>query len=731
MFERSPPRSMSKAETALKNIDVLAVDDEQVNLLLFAGLLRRQGVNVVTASSGYEALKLLPQHDFALILLDVMMPGMDGFTTAERIRADEATRHIPIIFVTAISKEQRHVFQGYESGAVDYLIKPFDHEILKSKVQVFVDMHRQRQALKSAGAELERTIADLRVSAQALSESRARYKSLFTSMFNGFALLSYEDGQEPGLAEGRVAEINPAMEHILGKARDEVMGRRLGHVLPDLEGYWKEFAREVARSGQPSIHENYVGELGRYLRVSAYVPGPRLLALVAEDVTARRDAEQSLHERTFHDPLTGLANRALFLDRVLQAMERSRRRANYQYAVLFLDLDHFKPVNSSLGHATGDVVLRIVAERIKSVARGLDTVARTGADEFAVLLEELKNSGEALRVARRVNDEISRPIEVDGQELFLSASIGVVLGPVEYEQPEGMLQDAGIAMENARALGGGKVKVFKWAMRTKAQHALSVNLSLHQALSRDQFRLYYQPILNLGTGQLAGFEALIRWQTDERIVPPSEFIPHAEQSGLIIPIGHWAMTEACRTAARWANGRMLPDSFTVAVNLSAKQFMQPDLVRQLSRVLDETGLAPQRLKLEITESMVMQNPESVVHKLRGLREIGVKVGMDDFGTGYSSLSYLQRFPINTLKVDRSFVGDMDAFENLVIVRTIVSLAHNLGLDVVAEGIETERQRAFLAELRCEYGQGYLFSPPLPEQDAQALIDAHLTTPGST
>lgn len=721
---------MSKAETASDTIDVLAVDDEQVNLLLFAGLLRRQGVNVVTANSGYEALKLLPSHDFALILLDVMMPGMDGFTTAERIRAEESTRHIPIIFVTAISKEQRHVFRGYESGAVDYLIKPFDHEILKSKVRVFVDMHRQRLALKSAGAELERTIADLRASALALSESRARYKNLFTSMFNGFALLSYEDGREPGLANGRVAEINPAMEHILGRAQGEVVGWRLGHVLPGLEGYWKEFAREVARSGQPSIHENYVGELGRYLRVSAYVPGPRLLALVAEDVTARRDAEQSLHERTFHDPLTGLANRALFLDRVLQAMERSRRRANYNYAVLFLDLDHFKPVNSSLGHATGDTVLRIVAERIKNVARGLDTVARTGADEFALLLEELKNSGEALRVARRVNDEISRPIEVDGQELFLSASIGVVLGPAEYEQPEGLLQDAGIAMEHARALGGGKVKVFKWAMRTKAQHALSVNLSLHQALARDQFRLYYQPIFSLGTGQLAGFEALIRWQTEERIVPPSEFIPHAEQSGLIIPIGHWAMTEACRTTARWAEGRRLPDSFTVAVNLSAKQFMQPDLVRQLSRVLDETGLAPQRLKLEITESMVMQNPESVVHKLRGLREIGVKVGMDDFGTGYSSLSYLQRFPINTLKVDRSFVGDMDAFENLVIVRTIVSLAHNLGLDVVAEGIETERQRAFLAELRCEFGQGYLFSPPLPEADALELVNTRLPMPGS-
>ncbi len=720
---------MSKAELTADAIDVLAVDDEQVNLLLFTGLLRRQGINVVTASSGYEALKLIARHDFALILLDVMMPGMDGFTTAERIRADENTRHIPIIFVTAISKEQRHVFQGYESGAVDYLIKPFDHDILKSKVQVFVDMHRQRVALKRAGEELERTVADLRASAQALTESRTRYKSLFTSMFNGFALLAYDDEARPSLAKARFAELNPAMEHILGHAREQVLGRRVGDLFPELESYWHDFLMEVARSGEPGISENYVGQLGRYLRVSAYVPGPRLLAVVAEDITARRDAEETLHERTFHDPLTGLANRALFLDRMLQALERSRRRANYLYAVLFLDLDHFKPVNSSLGHAAGDKVLRVVAERIKGAARGLDTVARTGADAFAVRLAELQNSGEAMRVARRITHEIARPIEVDGQELFLTASVGVVLGPAEYEQPEELLQDAGIAMEVARSLGGGKVKVFKWGMRTNAQMALSVNLSLHHALSKNQFQLYYQPIINLKNSTLAGFEALIRWQSEDRLIPPSEFIPHAEQSGLIIPIGHWAMTEACRVAAQWVGRFEVPEQFNLAVNLSAKQFMQPDLVRQLSRVLEETHLDPRRLKLEITESMVMQNPESVVHKLRGLREIGAKVGMDDFGTGYSSLSYLQRFPINTLKVDRSFVGDMDAFENLVIVRTIVSLAHNLGLDVVAEGIETERQRRFLAEIDCEFGQGYLFSPPIPEEQATELLKANCARRG--
>ena len=712
---------MSRAELPSEIIDILAVDDEQVNLLLFTGLLRREGLNIVTATSGFEALRLLAKHDFALILMDVMMPGMDGFTAAERIRADEATRHIPIIFVTAISKEQRHVFKGYESGAVDYLIKPFDHEILKSKVRVFVDMHRQRLALTRAGEALERTVADLKASAVALSESRTRYKNLFTSMFNGFALLSYEGGIEPGSPEAIVAEVNPSMEQILGRPREAIVGKTLAAVLPDLEAYWHDFIAEVARSGQPGIQENYLGQLARYLRVSAYVPGRELMALVVEDVTARRDAEESLHERTFHDPLTGLANRALFLDRVLQALERSRRRVNYHYAVLFLDLDRFKPVNSSLGHSTGDKVLRAVAERLKGAARGLDTVARTGADEFAVLLEELKNSGEALRVARRVNLELARPIHVDGHELFLSASIGVVLGPSGYEQPEELLQDAGIAMEHARALGGARVKVFRWAMRTSAQYALNVNQGLHHALAREEFRVFYQPIFHLRDNTLAGFEALIRWESEGRIIPPSDFIPHAEQSGLIVAMGQWVLQHVCQRTAQWVERYAVPHDFTMAVNLSAKQFVQPDLLRQLARILEESGLDAPRLKLEITESLMMQNPESVAHKLRSLREMGAKVSIDDFGTGYSSLSYLKRFPINTLKVDRSFVSDMDAFENLVIVRAIVSLAHNLGLDVVAEGIETERQREFLAGLSCECGQGFLFSPPVPEEKAMEIL----------
>lgn len=299
--------------------------------------------------------------------------------------------------------------------------------------------------------------------------------------------------------------------------------------------------------------------------------------------------------------------------------------------------------------------------------------------------------------------------------------MGMVLGPAEYAQPEELLQDAALAMEHARALGCGKIKVFKWAMRKRAQYALTVHQSLHNALEREEFRLHYQPIFTLADNALAGFEALIRWQVGDRLVPPNDFIPHAEQTGLIVPIGAWALQEACREAARWERDFALPKNFSIAVNLSARQFAQPDLVRYLARALDESGLDPGRLKVEITETLVMQNPESVVHKLRGLREMGAKVSIDDFGTGYSSLAYLQRFPINTLKVDRSFVSDLDAFENLVIVRTIVSLAHNLGLDVVAEGIETERQRDFLAELTCECGQGFLFSKPLPQSRALEML----------
>jgi len=712
---------MGKAELSPETIDILAVDDEQVNLLLLTGLLRRAGANVVTARSGYEALKLIEKHDFALILLDVMMPGLDGFTTAERMRDDERSRHIPIIFITAISKEQRHVFKGYESGAVDYLIKPFDHEILRNKVQVFVDMHRQRLAVQRASETLAKTVDELRTSTKALSDSRERYQSLFTSMFNGFALLSRGEDNSPELAQASILEVNPAMEQILGRPREALLGRPLGELLPNLDGHLRDFAMEVARSGQSGLIESFLSDIKRWLRIQAYVPGPGLLAIVAEDITARRKAEETIQERTFQDPLTGLANRALFMDRLDQSLERSRRRLNYLYAVLFLDLDRFKPINSSLGHAAGDKVLCAVAEKIKGVARGLDTVARCGADEFALILEELKNPAEALRVARRICQELARPMEVDGHLLHFSASVGVVLGPADYAQPEELLQDAGIAMEHARAQGGDKIKVFKWAMRTRAQYALNINQSLHNALELEQFRLHYQPIFNLKDNTLAGFEALIRWQVNGKLVPPGEFIPLAEQTGLIVPIGLWALTEACQKTAQWEALFGLPQNFTMAVNLSAKQFAQPDLMRQLTRALEDNKLDPRRLKLEITETLVMQNPESVVHKLRGLREMGVKVSIDDFGTGYSSLSYLRRFPINTLKVDRSFVSDLDAFENVIIVRTIVSLAHNLGFDVVAEGIETERQRDFLAELNCEFGQGFLFSRPLAEEKALELL----------
>ncbi|MHC1753348.1 putative bifunctional diguanylate cyclase/phosphodiesterase [Humidesulfovibrio sp.] len=710
---------MCRAEDGPEVVNILAVDDEQVNLLLLSGLLRREGVSIITARSGYDALKLIHQHDFALILLDVMMPGMDGFTTAERIRDDECTRHIPIIFITAISKEQRHVFKGYESGAVDYLIKPFEHEILKNKVRVFVDMHRQRLAVQRASEALAKTVDELRSSSRALSDSRARYQNLFTSMFNGFALLGCGAGAD--LREARILEMNPAMEQIMGRPRELLADRALGEVLPNMESYLRDFAAEVTRSGKSGLLESYLSDIKRWLRIQAYVPGPGLLALVAEDITARRMAEETIQERTFQDPLTGLANRALFLNRLEQSMERSRRRLNYLYAVLFLDLDRFKPINSSLGHAAGDKVLCDVAARIVNVARGLDTVARIGGDEFAIILEELKSPGEALAIARRIRHEMSKPMELNGHALHFTASVGVVLGPADYAQPEELLQDAGIAMEHARTLGGGKVKVFKWAMRTRAQYALNVNQSLHHALDREQFRLHYQPIFSLKDNTLAGFEALIRWKVDGRLIPPADFIPHAEQTGLIVPIGQWALAEACRQASQWEQRFALPKDFTMAVNLSAKQFTQPDLVRQLARVLEDNNLSPQRLKLEITETMVMQNPESVVHRLRGLREMGVLVSIDDFGTGYSSLSYLRRFPLTTLKVDRSFVSDLNAFENLIIVRTIVSLAHNLGFDVVAEGIETESQRDFLASLGCEYGQGFLFSRPLAADKALELL----------
>ena len=447
---------------------------------------------------------------------------------------------------------------------------------------------------------------------------------------------------------------------------------------------------------------------------------PLRMAGSQTDVTPRKMAEQRLQHEAIHDVLTDLPNRALFMDLLARSLARAQRRADYLFAVLFLDLDRFKMINDSLGHMIGDQLLIAMARRLERCLRPGDVVARLGGDEFTILLDDIHDVNDAIRIADRIQNELKQPFQLGHQEVFTTASIGIALSASGYQNPEDLLRDSDTAMYRAKALGRACHQIFDAAMHSRAVALLRLETDLRRAIERNEFLLYYQPTVCLRSGRIHGVEALIRWQHPERgLVMPDDFIPHAEENGLIIPIGKWVLDEATRQLRIWQ--REFPH-LTISVNLSGKQFMQSQLTLQIQNSLYESGLNPNYLMLEITESMLMENPEATAATIEQLRNIDVKIHIDDFGTGYSSLSYLHRFRIDTLKIDRSFVSRMSAVnENLEIVRTIVTLAHNLGMDVIAEGVETAEQLAQLRALKCERAQGFYFSEPVSAEKIYRLF----------
>ncbi len=444
------------------------------------------------------------------------------------------------------------------------------------------------------------------------------------------------------------------------------------------------------------------------------------------DITARKNAEAQLVHDAFHDQLTGLPNRALFMDRLGRTIEHTRRRDKYLFAVLFLDLDRFKIINDSLGHRVGDRLLVEIARSLQTCLRAGDTVARLGGDEFVILLEDISDVNDATRIAKRIQKTLSQPFQVDQHMVFTSASIGVVLSTVGYETQEDVLRDADIAMYQAKLMGKAQYVVFDTAMRSRAIARLELENELRHALVRRELELHYQPIVSLKDEKIIGFEALLRWQHPARgYIPPLEFIPIAEETGLIFEIGAWILREACTQMRRWQQSCPGCMPIKINVNISQRQFNQTELVALVRQVLDETGLDPSSLNLEITENMLMDNAEAMIARLEQLRALGVGLHIDDFGTGYSSLSYLQRFPIDTLKIDYSFIKRIGTNgDGAEIVRTILLLARELGIDAIAEGVETKNQMEQLRLLECDYGQGYFIAEPMQSRLVTGLLRSH-------
>ena len=453
---------------------------------------------------------------------------------------------------------------------------------------------------------------------------------------------------------------------------------------------------------------------------------PQRIIFQIQDISERKKAEEQIYYAAFHDVLTGLPNRALLSERLCLAVDRAKKVKSYEFAVIFVDLDRFKIVNDSLGHEMGDELLVSLSIRLEKCLRSTDTIARLGGDEFAILLDGISSPKEATDVAERINNSLKEAFDLNGHNFYTSASIGIAYSSIGYDKPEDILRDADTAMYCAKANGKARHEVFNTKMHARAVNALKLENELRGAVEGNEVIPYYQPIISLKTGQIVGFEALARWfRSKGKLVSPSTFIPVAEETGLIIPIGMSLLEQACRDASHWQRDNPENQSLTVSVNLSSKQFTQSDLIRRISDILIKTGFHPRNLRLEVTESLLMADAVSASEILRELKFMGIQISIDDFGTGYSSLSYLHRFPFDILKIDRSFVSNMYTDrESWGIVKTIITLANELGKSVVAEGIEREEHVTMLSELSCEYGQGFFFSKPISHEEVRVFLSEH-------
>ena len=639
--------------------------------------------------------------------------------------------------------------QGYPIGTL-CAIDTVPRQLSDHQIEALQALSRQ----VVAQLELRLSLATLEQTNQRLRHSEERSRLLIEGV-KDYAIFRLNP-------DGSIASWNAGAQNIKGYQASEILGQHFRRFYPaeDIEQGKPERALQTAASTGRFEDEGWrVRQNGKRFWANVIITplygeaGIRGFVKVTRDLTERKQAELALlraavmeasnhklaaeiHERqqieaklrhnAFHDVLTGLPNRALLMERLERSLRQSQQDPHYQFAVLFLDLDRFKVLNDSLGHLIGDELLCAIAHRLKSCLSPKDTVARFGGDEFTILLEDIDDLSAAIQVAEQIQAALASSFVLRQQEVFTTVSIGIAPSHPHYRRPEELLRNADIAMYSAKNLGRARYSVFDTAMHAQAVELLQLETDLRRAVENENFQVHYQPIISLATRQITGFEALVRWQHPERgFISPAEFIPVAEDTGLIVAIDLWVLREACRQLRRWQL-QFPAKQLTISVNLSVKQFQHPDLVTQVAQILQETDLSPSSLNLEITESVIMEDPQSATITFLELKALGIQLCMDDFGTGYSSLSYLHRFPFNNLKIDRSFINELTINEqNLEIIRAIMSLGAALNMSVTAEGIETSEQIAILKTLNCEFGQGYFFSKPVEKLEAGKLIQTEL------
>lgn len=815
---------MSEASLAKYKSKVLVVDDSKYMRLKLRQFLEQEGLTVIEAEDGDQAIAEFQINNPDLVLMDCVMPVTDGFAACSRLQQLPGGCNTPVIMITSLDDDNA-VELAFTSGATDYITKPINWAVLRQRVlrltrarqtevslnqseafaqsiiynaldgiitiddrgiiksfnpaaeAIFGYSHREavgrnidllmpgfyyrhdKYFSQSAGEQettadgrsreitginqngsavnLELTISRFSVHSQyffivilrditgrkmvegELKESRERYRTLTENTYDLISELSIE---------GHYLYLTPNFNDVLGYNTGELLGREfIEYIHPeDRPAVVTGLSRSVEQSASEKIifrflHKN--GELRWFestCKTYRTKTGEIRRVLVSRDITERQRYEETIRHQAFHDALTGLPNRLLLKDRLKLAMAHAKRNS-IMLAMLMLDLDRFKLINDTLGHALGDLLLQSMAKRLTGSLREDDTVARLGGDEFVILLPEIVKIEDAAKLAHKILELVRKPIKVDTHELYVTTSIGMVFYPNDGKDVETLLKNADTAMYRAKEQGRNNYQLYTPVMNARAFERLALENSLRRALERNEFEVYYQPKVNIKSNKIVGMEALVRWQHPTKgLILPGEFIPVAEDTGLIVPIGEWVLRSACAQNKAWQEAGFPP--MRVAVNLSARQFQLQNLPEMVATVLGETGLDPWWLELEITETIAMQNAEFTVKTLNELKEMGIQLSIDDFGTGYSSLSYLKRFPINKLKIDKSFVREINTdHDNAAIASAVIVLGQSLKLGVIAEGVETKEQLNFLKDHQCDEIQGYLFGRPVPATEFENML----------